>query len=193
MPVHPNRGAIGRAAVIAGVVALLLGACVPTQPIAVVTPSATPAPVFATDAEALAAAEKAYAAYLGMSDLIAKEGGRDPERIAPFVTEEQLVEELEGFASLAVGGFRTTGYSTSFGAVLQNQYQSGGSYIVVIYACSDVRQVKVISADENVSRDNSEVVPFPIELEFVSDLNEETNRGDLQLNRAEPIEAQIQC
>ena len=26
MPVHPNRGAIGRAAVIAGVVALLLGA-----------------------------------------------------------------------------------------------------------------------------------------------------------------------
>lgn len=68
MPVHPNRGAIGRAAVIAGVVALLLGACVPIEPVAVVSSSGTTAPVFATDAEALAAAEEAYAAYQAALD-----------------------------------------------------------------------------------------------------------------------------
>ena len=137
MPVHPNRGAIGRAAVIAGVVVLLLGACVPTEPIAVVTPSATPAPVFATDAEALAAAEKAYAAYLGMSDLIAKEGGRDPERIAPFVTEEQLVEELEGFASLLGSGVQLAGETDLVSFQLQSADLDRNSSSLSAYVCLD--------------------------------------------------------
>lgn len=189
MPVHPNRGAIGRAAVIAGVVALLLGACVPTEPIAVVTPSATPAPVFATDAEALAAAEKAYAAYLAMSDLIAQEGGRDPERIAPFVTEEQLVEELEGYSLYISNGWHTAGRSSFFGVVLQSSFSQSGQNHVVIYACTDNSGVQVINADGLLVRSNVDVPSMQLELDFSTSFG----NSDLVLSATRPTGGDDSC
>jgi hypothetical protein len=60
-------------------VALALAGCV--QPPSRVIPTSTPsaAPVFASDAAALAAAKKAYVAYLAVSDAVANDGGKNPE------------------------------------------------------------------------------------------------------------------
>lgn len=198
MPVNPNRGAIGRAATIAAtaVAALvLLAGCVPPTPTAVPTPVPTTSPaaepVFASDAEALAAAEEAYVAYLAMSDLIAQEGGRNPERIAPFVTEEQLAVELEGFESLRVSGARAVGESTYFNSVLQEMIEIDGGVEVVVLACLDLRGVSVVGADDAVVRDNTGIAPFTVQLDFLR-LASSSDAG-LLLSRATPTEAQLQC
>lgn len=100
------------------------------------------APGFASEAEALAAAEAAYASYLAMSDLIASEGGANPERIAPFVTEEWLVKELESFGSVQASGNKLMG-STSFAQMtIQTMTQEDLS----VYACLDVSDSRVVNA-----------------------------------------------
>jgi hypothetical protein len=146
MPVNPNRGAIGRVAVIAVAVMLLLGACVPEAPVAVPTPTEV-APVFVSDAQALAAAEEAYAAYLAMSDLIAQEGGRNPERISPFVTEEQLVVELEGFESLSESGARQRGFSTLRSVDLASTSTNSPSGALVVHVCVDFTNTSFVGVD----------------------------------------------
>ena len=81
---------------------LLLAGCGGGDPIPTLPPTPSATPIFASEEEALAAAEDAYAAYRGMSDQISAEGGANPERIAPFVTESRLADELRGFATFAL-------------------------------------------------------------------------------------------
>ena len=147
MPVHPKRAAAGGVAGIAMVFTLLVGGCVGPAEL-VPTPTATAAaPVFASDEEALAAAEEAYSAYLAMSDLIAQEGGRDPERIAPFVTEEQLEVELEGFQALGAAGVRLEGSAKVGGLDLQIAEVVGTTQKVAAYVCIDYSQTSYVRGD----------------------------------------------
>lgn len=115
------------------------GAPIPTLP---PTPSATP--IFASEEEALAAAEEAYAAYLEMSDLIASEGGSEPERIASLVTETQLVDELEGSAYFADNAIRSVGRSRLISATLQQYSEDRDGAEITFYACVDVGDVSII-------------------------------------------------
>ncbi len=115
------------------------GAPIPTLP---PTPSATP--IFASEEEALAAAEEAYAAYREMSDVIASEGGTGPERIAPFVTEARMEDELRGFATLRESGLRVVGEATFEVLSTQRYEEVGGDAEVVFYACSDLSGSRVI-------------------------------------------------
>ncbi|HEU4807654.1 MAG TPA: hypothetical protein VFT01_05275, partial [Homoserinimonas sp.] len=82
-------------------VAMLLSGCVPQDPEVVPPPEPSTEPVFASDEEALAAATDVYKAYLAMSDLIAQEGGREPERLEPYVSVDLLKEEEQAFESIA--------------------------------------------------------------------------------------------
>lgn len=144
MPVNPNRGAIGRAATIAATAVaafVLLAGCVPPTPTAVPTTSPAAEPVFASDAEALAAAEEAYVAYLAMSDLIAQEGGRDPERIAPFVTEEQLARELTVFDTILASGMSQGGVVRASSPEVQSLNEDRSE--VVAYFCLDYSGVSI--------------------------------------------------
>jgi hypothetical protein len=135
---------------IAGAVALsaiLLGGCVQSAPVKTPQAHATVKPLFASDADALAAATKAYAAYLKMSDTITSEGGANPQRIAPFVSTKQLPKELEGFSVFSTSGYVTKGDSAFDTVSLQSRdrLQSGGEE-VTIYACSDATGVRVLDA-----------------------------------------------
>ena len=154
MPVHPKSAAAGGVAGIALAVTLLTGGCVgPTEVVPTLTATEA-APIFASDEEALAAAEEAYAAYLAMSDLIAQEGGRDPERIAPFVTEQQLVVELEGFASLAANGARLDGASRLGSVELQDV--AGDMTTVAAYVCIDYSAATYLRGDGSSIKTNRE-------------------------------------
>ena len=99
-----------------------LAGCVPSdsQPSAAPSPSATP--VFASDAEALAAAEKAYAAYLKVSDEIANDGGKDPDRIdADCRAGSSADRRLRGSqGSFQNAGLHTTGADEVFDRSLQS-------------------------------------------------------------------------
>ena len=54
-----------------------LSGCVQTTEKPTPTPTAAATPAFASDEEALAAAEKAYAAYLAVLDDVTADGGRN--------------------------------------------------------------------------------------------------------------------
>jgi hypothetical protein len=120
----------------------LLAACGPDPAPAPLPPEPTASPVFASDAEALAAAEEAYAAYLEMSDLISSEGGADPDRIAPFVALEHVERAESSFGALLERQLRTTGKSSFwFSEVIfrdQTELQVG--------VCLDISDIAVIDA-----------------------------------------------
>jgi hypothetical protein len=130
------------AVTLAGV--LLLAGCDGGDPIPTLPPTPSATPIFASEEEALAAAEDAYAAYLAMSDLIASEGGTQPERIAPFVTAEQLPDELDGSAFFVESGIRSVGASKVTKIALQQFNQGHDAAEIVFYACVDVSGVAIL-------------------------------------------------
>lgn len=132
---------------------LLLSGCV--QPAPVVTPAATSSskPLFASDEEALAAATKAYAAYLQMSDLVTREGGANPERLAPLVTPKWLNQEIASSTEFAKSGMHQTGQSGFDHAQFQSMNQDVlGTVNIAIYVCLDLSGIQFLdSADIDVT------------------------------------------
>ena len=159
-----NVEAMRRLLLAAGAVAILvaISGCDAADPR--VTPAPTPSatPVFASDEEALAAAEAAYAAYLAVSDAIVQEGGAKPERIAPHVTEEQLPATLDGFKAFVDGGLRSTGASAFDGMTIAQFDET----TIDAYVCLDITNVRIIDATgtdvTRADRDNR----LPLELGF---------------------------
>ncbi len=123
---------------------LLLSGCGGGSPIPTLPPTPSATPIFASEEEALAAAEEAYAAYRQMSDVISGEGGEDAERIASFVTEPRLADELRGFATLRESGLRITGEASFEVLSIQRYEEFGGDAEVVFYACSDLSESRVL-------------------------------------------------
>lgn len=129
---------------------LLLAGCGGGTPIPTLPPTPSATPIFASEEEALAAAEEAYAAYLEMSNLISSEGGVDPERIAPFATGDLYQSALEGFRTLRDNQWRTVGNSILQATELQFADTIGQSseQLVAAYVCVDVSGVDVLDATD---------------------------------------------
>ena len=127
--------------------ALVLSGCVPKTTPAGPSPQPSTTPVFANEAEALAAATKAYAAYVRVSDEILADGGNNPGRIDEVVTGSQLAADLSGFASAREAGVHSVG-STTFESVVLQQYNNAHSKndVVSIYLCENVSSVDVLNA-----------------------------------------------
>jgi hypothetical protein len=128
----------------------------------------TPTPVFASDEEALAAATAAYANYQAMADQITGDGGKAPERIAKFVSEEYLPDEVQQYEGYRDANARSVG-NTAFvvKSVQRLDYSDSSLTAISLYICDDVSGVEVF--DENgaslVSESRKAVTPF--EVEFV--------------------------
>ena len=106
-------------------------------------PSSTP--LFASDEEALAAAEEAYAAYVALNDEVYGDGGAEAERLAEVSTNPQLEADVSGMRDIALLGYHSTG-KTTFDNLRLQQYDSSeldGKGIVIAYLCQDVSGVEV--------------------------------------------------
>ncbi|MCU1506598.1 MAG: hypothetical protein JWP05_1567 [Microbacteriaceae bacterium] len=126
--------------------ALGLGGCVPSGPDRTPNAVTTSKPVFESDAAALAAATKAYAAYLAMSDTISQEGGANPERLASLVTPEWLAHEVTSAEALAKSGNHQDGVTSFDNSRLQSREPgSDGAQNVAIYACLDLTGARLLS------------------------------------------------
>jgi hypothetical protein len=132
--------------VLATAVMLALAGCVPSDSPATSAPSASPTPVFASDAEALAAAEAAYAAYLKVSDQILAGGGMHPEQLLEVASESVYATEAVGYASAKQKGWRSVGASKVDGAELQSYESNDPSHLVTAYLCIDVSGVDVVDS-----------------------------------------------
>jgi len=128
-------------------VAVLLSGCLPPQPVLAPTPEPTSTPIFASDEEALAAAEAAYGAYVKLSDQIFMEGGVDPERLATVATGTFLAASITSFKTVQSQHLRSSG-GTTFDSVDLQKFDgaSADSSVVVVYLCEDVSAVDVTDA-----------------------------------------------
>ena len=128
------------------VTALLLSGCIP--PGSTVTPEPMPSatPVFASEEEALSAAEAAYREYLAVSDLVAQDGGKDPARFAEVVTQDWLDREIDSAKTLEESGRRQKGNSSFASIELQQLDQNDlARVLVVTYVCFDVGQLTFVN------------------------------------------------
>lgn len=121
---------------------VVLAGCV-GPPVVTPVPTPTATPVFASDEEALAAAEEAYAAYVAVEDAIAQEGGLNPQRLKDLVTEDWLTHETDSFAMLAASGRRQLGETT----LAHVELQQFDSYMLVAYFCVDFTGTSFVDAD----------------------------------------------
>jgi hypothetical protein len=150
----------------AGAVAILvaISGCDPAEPR--VTPAPTPSvtPVFASDEEALAAAEAAYAAYLAVSDAILADGGKDPERIYSVATESVGDQEQEGFEIFASKGYRSVGATTFDSGQIESVDAFASVDVVRIYICADSSSVDVVDSNgaSVISPGRQARVPFSL-------------------------------
>jgi hypothetical protein len=144
--------------------ALILAGCV-QQPRPVV-PSSTPtvAPVFATDADALAAAKTAYAGYLAASDAVARNGGDGVAALAAWESAPQFQRDRSSFRRFrSLKGHMVGASSFSHFKLESSSAEIGGSVRLEIYVCLNVTDTKLIdAAGRDVTPSRPLVVPLQL-------------------------------
>jgi hypothetical protein len=144
-------------------ITLVLAGC--TQPDPMPTPPPTPSavPVFASDEEALAAAEEAYGKYLETVDAIFADGGADPERLLTVASQAQYESELPGFLRMQDDGVRGTGRAT-FTLTLQGFDATRGE--ITVYSCDDISGTDIVDAAGTsvVGSGRANLVPYEVRL-----------------------------
>ncbi|GGE85425.1 hypothetical protein GCM10011313_04850 [Mycetocola zhadangensis] len=123
--------------------------------------------MFASEEEALAAATDTYAKYLAISDAVSADGGREPERIRPYVTEAFWLTEAAGIGGLVSAGYRTTG-SSSFDQTTMANLEEGA---ITVQLCLDVSQVRVLDSGGADVTPDDRVDRAPLEVEFEVSVN----------------------
>lgn len=156
-------------------VALTLVACVPDDEPVRPDPSPTESPIFASDEEALAAAEAAYGAYLNVSNEILNQGGLESERIYEFVSEEYRTTATSGFGYYEERGWSAAGTSTFDSASLQAYVDDGaGRAEVSIYLCLDVSGLRILdSSGADVTPERDERLPLEVRFENTNEYSNE--------------------
>ncbi|MDH6422318.1 hypothetical protein [Aurantimicrobium minutum] len=125
------------------IVAVALAACsTQATPKPQTTQAATEKPLFATDEEALAAAQAAYANYLEVSDQIARDGGANPERLKGLISAGLYKSQLDTYSTAASNGLKAVGSSTFNHFELQNR----NSNTLTNYVCLDVSNIRVVDS-----------------------------------------------
>lgn len=161
--------------------ALIVSGCSPEAAVPSAPPAAEAEPLFASDEEALAAAEAAYAEYLTVFDTVFEEGGADPQRLEAVASDEALKADFERAERFQSESFTQQGTSTVLGTALQ-QHSPGPAGVaeVTTYTCLDSFSITVITADgiDVGNPDRAATVTF-------SNTFESTAEGDLLLVRSE--------
>ncbi|WP_174776551.1 hypothetical protein [Cryobacterium sp. TmT2-59] len=144
-----------------------LAGCAPTPTPKPSATATTDAPVFASDADALAAATEAYAAYQAMSTQIAHEGGAYPERMENFATGEALDAEIRSLNGIAQGGLRGVGALSFDSLTIQEADLTSGK--VATYLCLDIQGSDVVDASGASKAPQDRVLRLPLQVDFVHD------------------------
>jgi hypothetical protein len=151
------------AAAVVLVAALSATACTP-PPEPPRTPAPSSTPLFASDEEALAAAEAAYAAYATVIDNVLQNGGRDTTPIRQVAEGAALRDAVADAGEFEANGYRTVGTTRIIAVRLQSNDTLAGPHDVAVraYVCEDVSKVDLLdsSGKSLVSSERPNVTPF---------------------------------
>lgn len=148
------------AAVLAATV--LLSGCVPqSEPPPEPSPDASVEPVFASDEEALAAAEAAYVEYWRVFDEAFKSGS--PAHLADVADGDALATATESVADFVESGHTQVGFTKVEDVELVNHDRQSW---IQIYACVNVSQIDILGSDGNSVVRPGRLDRFP----FIADL-----------------------
>ena len=186
---RPKFRAAAVALVLVG--ALSASGCASEAPAADSTPTPRATPLFASDEEALAAAEEAYAAYLAVSDLITAEGGQSPDRIDAVVVPEIRDDARASLAKFQERNLHTVGASSFDSTGLQRLSTGAADQMVevVIYACLDISTVRLLSESGQDVTPSDRVNRLPLEVTFKS----VATTAELRLQSSEPWAGENFC
>lgn len=141
-------------------VVMLTGCATPT-PMPTAPPAPSEAPVFASDEEALAAAEEAYGAYMSAADEVIRGGGLSPELVEPYLSADLYQRDRESFEQFADNGWTGTGQAT-----FTMRLQDFDSHVVISYVCDDYSQTDVVNGRGESVVDPNRTRRFPHEVTF---------------------------
>ncbi len=147
-------------------VVLLLAGCVQTGTKDASTPAPSVTPVFASEEEALAAAEEAYAAYQAAADQALQSlTTGDLESVATGVALDGALKSIQSFVAK---GQRQIGSSTidtlSIARFDNTELQ--------LYACLDLSTTDIVDAQGNSVLSEGRTVRYPLIVTLVVDANE---------------------
>lgn len=149
--------------------ALVLTGCSREAPAAEPAGKATPAPspIFTSDADALAAAVEVYKKFEAASDAIGRDGGANPERIKPYVSQAGYEFELSQAKKYVEENSRGVGAAVLNNAKLQSYREQDGVARVAMYVCEDISNVDRIDASGRslVGPDREDYVDYEVVLE----------------------------
>jgi hypothetical protein len=137
------------ALVVVGVALLALVGCVPDDDPVIPDPLPTSTPIFASDEEALAAAEEAYGAYLAVVDAIYADSALNSDALLEVATQEVLESEEPSILKAREAGHISTGTTMFDTMTLQFADLTGGSSEAVVgaYVCEDFSETDVVGPD----------------------------------------------
>lgn len=158
--------------VVAAAVLLGLTGCSPTPPPIELPPSPSSTPLFASEEEALAAAEEVYGAYSRAANQIAQEGWQDLSVVEPFVTPDFFAIITDYATDLNAAGYRREG-NIAFQAIgIQRQsVTANGFTLVETYICVDLTDSRTVDSSGTAVVDTVplESQPFVAQVLFSSD------------------------
>lgn len=131
------------------------GGFVPTM-----TPSAEP--FFASEEEALEAVVAHYQEYLAVSDAVYADGGANPERLRPYVSDERYEEELSSAEEFANKGLQTEGKTRIYNPLVQMISHELDITNVNFYVCVDITQVALFDNHRVRLPDVEQVFPYVV-------------------------------
>ncbi|TQO19157.1 hypothetical protein FB472_0696 [Rhodoglobus vestalii] len=152
----------------------LLSGCVPTD----ASPQPEPTPTFvapyASDEEALAAAEEAYAEYLRVINVTLRTAVVDEALFKSVAVGAELADAVSVYSRIAKEGKYSTADITFDQTSLQ-RYSTDGSpkELVTIYVCEDLSKAYLLDSDGNRVKDQS-VPPRIVQISFDYSVDQET-------------------
>lgn len=146
MRVASHRSTLVSAVLLATLLSAALAGCAESpRPLPSATRTPDAAPVFASDEEALAAAEKAYAAYLAVDNAVAQSGGKGDSAYSKVAVGDALQSALTNAKQFRDAGAHITGEASFSTKELQSaEYSSPDGVSVSFYICDDLSDVQLI-------------------------------------------------
>jgi hypothetical protein len=152
---------------VSALVVLAIAGCTPAKSPVLPAPVPSTTPLFASDEEALAAAEEAYGAYLAVLDEIYADGGAHPERLSEVASADVVDRESQSFSELENSGNIGSGARTFDSVSLQSSdLNAETGWFATVYLCQDYSQTDLLDTNGESIISDGRQTRYPLEVAF---------------------------